>query len=177
MRYPAIGLTVALLLGGCSAAQEAVQTSVDRAVMGTVVGRPYATATAGMADLPFAPPREPPYGRLFSTANLADGTRLYRHMIRDVGQTSSTNFLGLRQSETVQFSYRLMYFRVDQAGNVAEVANGFWLGESQRCVGYVGNIFQTCENPQALAADVAFFDSLVRTADGKPVTTAWLKAP
>ena len=99
------------------------------------------------------------------------------HMIRDIGQRTSTNFLGLRSSESVQYSYRLMYFRVDPAGTIVEIANGFWLGESERCVGYVGNIFQTCENPQALAADVAFFDSLVRTADGRPVTMAWLKTP
>ncbi|PPD13610.1 MAG: hypothetical protein CTY25_14915 [Methylobacterium sp.] len=173
----AMALAAALVVGACSGAQEAVQTSIDRTVLGTLVGRPYATATAPGPDLPFAPSREPPYGRQFSTTTLADGSRLYRHMIRDIGQRTSTNFLGLRSSESVQYSYRLMYFRVDPAGTIVEIANGFWLGESERCVGYVGNIFQTCENPQALAADVAFFDSLVRTADGRPVTMAWLKTP
>ncbi len=172
-----LAAATALTLGACSGAQEAVQTSIDRTVMGTLVGRPYSAATATMPDLPFGPGREPVYGRLFSTANLSDGSRLYRHLIRDVGQTSRTSFMGLRESETVRYSYRLMYFRVDPAGTIVEVANGFWLGESQRCVGYVGNIFQTCENPQSLAADVAFFDSLVRTADGRPVTSAWLKTP
>lgn len=171
-----LALLAALSLGACGGAQEAVQTSLDRAVMGTLVGRSYASATAAMPDLPLAPAREPPYGRLFSTAALPDGSRIHRHLIRDIGQTSRVSFLGIAQSETQRFSYRLLYFRVDPAGTIVETANGFWLGESQRCVGYIGGIFQTCENPQALAADVAFFDGLVRTADGRPVTEAWLRA-
>lgn len=167
---------IVLGLAGCSGTQEAIQTSVDRTVMGTLVGRSYASATATMPDLPLTPVREPPYGRLFSTTTLPDGTRVHRHLIRQVGQTSRINFMGIAQSETQRFSYRLLYFRVDQAGTIVETANGFWLGESQRCVGYIGNIFQNCENPQALAADVAFFDSLVKLADGRPVTEAWFRA-
>jgi hypothetical protein len=144
--------------------------------MGSLVGRSYVSATASMPNLPLAPAREPPFGRLFSTTALPDGSRIHRHMIRDIGQTSRVNVLGIAQSETQRFSYRLLYFRVDPAGVIRETANGFWLGESQRCVGYIGNIFQTCESPQALAADVAFFDSLVKTGDGHLITEAWLRS-
>lgn len=171
-----LAVFAALGLSACGGTQEAIQTSLDRTVMGSFVGRSYAATTASMPDLPLAPAREPPFGRLFSTTALADGSHVHRHLIRDVGQTSRVSFLGIAQSETQRFSYRLLYFRVDAAGTITETANGFWLGESQRCVGYVGNIFQRCESPQALAADVAFFDSLVRTADGRPVTETWLKA-
>ena len=124
-----------LCLAGCSGSYEAIQTSVDRTVMGTLVGRTYASATATMPDLPLAPAREPPHGRLFSTTALPDGSRIHRHLIRQIGQTSRVNFMGIAQSETQRFSYRLLYFLVNQAGTIVETANGFWLGESQRCVG------------------------------------------
>lgn len=163
-----------LALGACTGTQGQIQQALDNAVMGTLVGRPYASVTAVMPSLPFGPPSEPPYGRLFSVSDLPDGSRLHRHMIRDIGQSSSVSILGITTQETQRFSYRLMYFKVDRAGIVRDTANGFWLGESQRCVGYLGNIFQTCENPQALAADVTFFDTLVKTADGRPLD-AWLR--
>jgi hypothetical protein len=160
---------LALCIAGCSGTQGDIQTAIDRTVLGSVIGRSYASATAAMPALPFAPTPEPPYGRLFSTSLLPDGTRLHRHLIRDIGQRSRVSILGITQSDTQQFSYRLMYFRVDPAGVVTDTANGFWLGESQRCVGYFGNIFRTCEDAQQLSADVAFFDSLVKTSSGQPI--------
>jgi len=170
----ALLLLAALSLGSCSGTQGQIQQALDNAVMNSVVGRPYASVTGAMPALPLASLVEPPFGRAFSVADLPGGSRLYRHLIRDVAQSSSVSLFGIATSETQRFSYRLMYFKVDRAGIVTDTAAGFWLGESQRCVGYLGNIFQSCDNPQALAADVSFFDGLVRTSDGQPVT-AWLK--
>ncbi len=163
----------ASLLTGCGGAQEAVQTTLDRTVLGSVVGRPYASAVqSAMPALPLGPPPVAPYGDLFASTTLPDGSTVRRHISRNVGQTSRVSILGLAGSETQRFAYRLIYFRVDRAGVIVDTANGFWLGESQRCVGYLGSIFQSCDNPQALAADVAFFDGLVKTSDGRGLE-AW----
>jgi hypothetical protein len=165
-------VAVCLLVMGCAGHVENLQANVDRTVLGTMVGRNYAEATRPPPELPLAP-RAEPYGREFSVVELPDGSRLHRRLSRAVGLKTTTNFMGITQSASERFGYRLLYFRVDRAGVITDVANGYWLGETARCVGYVGNIFQTCDNPQSLAADVTFFDSLVRTADGRPIT-AWL---
>jgi hypothetical protein len=159
-----------LLVSGCGGQFENIQSNVDRTVLGTMVGRSYAEATRPPPDLPLASTPEP-YGREFSVVQLPDGSRLHRRLSRAVGSTTTTSVMGIASSQTQRFGYRLLYFRVNASGVIVDVANGYWLGETSRCVGYIGNIFQSCEDPQRLAADVSFFDQLVRTADGRPITS------
>ncbi len=56
---------------------------------------------------------------------------------------------------------------------IVDTANGYALGEQARCVSYFEGLFKRCEDTAALAADIAYFDSLVTTSDGSPVQ-AWL---
>lgn len=167
LRTVAVSISIGLALAGCTDMQSRIQTSIDGTVMQSIVGRTYASVNITPPRLPFEPEREPPYGRLFSVTDLPSGSRIHRHLIRGVAQTTETNFLGLVQSDSQRYSYRLLYFLVDREGIVRATANGFWLGEGDRCVGYVGNIFRTCESSAALAEDVVFFDTLVKTSDGR----------
>lgn len=168
-------ILLAAALGACAGTQADVQRSVDQSVLRSFVGRDYAEVTRALPVLPLQPVQEPPFGHRFATTELPDGSRLHRHLIRGVARESRVNVLGLAGSTERQFSYRLLYFRVGRDGLVTDTANGFVMGEGQRCVGYLGGLFRTCENAQALAADITFFDAQVRTSDGRPIS-AWLPA-
>lgn len=162
---------LALSLAGCGQTVAEIGATLDRNVLQTRIGRPYAEITARPSSAALAIAPEAPFGEAFASADLPGGHRLHRHLSRSVGETTTSDFFGLVSSRQERMVYRLYYFRVDQNGRVVDVANGVLRGEATQCVGYVGGLFSRCEDPGALAQDVAFFDTLVRTSAGETLAS------
>ncbi|GGK25564.1 hypothetical protein [Salinarimonas ramus] len=165
-------LVAALALGACGQTAADVSRSLDRQAMQAQIGRDYLAVTARAAPMFLAPDAPAPYGEPIGTTVLPDGDVLHRRLARSVGERSSTDFLGIVSTSSERIVYRLYYFKVDETGTIVDTANGILRGEQSDCVGYVGGLFQRCEDPGALARDIAFFDTLVRTRAGAPLS-AW----
>ena len=110
-------LAVFLSVSGCSGTQEQLQLAADRNWLSYAVGQPYAQIAAQkettMAGL-FGDQRA--YGDMFAATDLPNGDRLYRHLNRYKASTTSTSVGLLVNSDSANYSYRLLYFRVSPDG-------------------------------------------------------------
>jgi hypothetical protein len=166
-----IGLAALLALAACTTPPQSLMNAANRSYMRYAMGKPYAqvaslnpTTMEGLAG-------RTAYGPMIGTYQLADGNRVYRH-IDDV-QTGESNvdFGIFSQRHTVSSTYRLAYFRVGPDGVVNDWAVGSLPGASVRCVSYAVGIFRQCEDLQSLRQSLSFYDSVVRTSSGQPLSS------
>lgn len=158
-----------LFLGACGETVADINRNLDRRATSVQIGRDYASLVAPRPALPLAVAAEPMFGDPIGSSDLPDGNRLHRHLTRSIGETSTIDF-GIVSTERQRAAYRLVYFKVDGNGTIVDTATGYLRGEATRCVGFVGGIVRRCEDPAALAADLAFLDEQVTTSDGRPLS-------
>ncbi|MFN3686830.1 hypothetical protein [Salinarimonas sp.] len=155
-------------LGGCQSTAD-FNRGVDNMVMRVFVGRDYADLVRQM-DVIRLGAQQPLIGNRIGGSRLPNGMRLERHLVRSQGHAQGFHLGGLIGAEQRRMTYRLLYFKVDPAGKVVDTANGFLAGETFDCVSFLGGLIRRCDDPNALAADLQFFDSLVKTSDGQPLS-------
>ncbi len=168
----ALAAAAGALLAACSSAQGDIQQAADRNYLSYMAGKPYAAIAAekkltveGMMYGDRAA------GELISTTALAGGDTLYRHVDRYQSGTMTSSVAGIYGKDSATYSYRLLYFRVSPDGVVRDTANGFVPGETQTCIGWIGGIFQKCNNELELRSTVAGFDAVVKTSAGQPLAS------
>ena len=170
-RLMALG-TAAALLAACSSAQGDIQQMADHNYLSYMVGKPYASIAAEkkltVDGLMYG---DRAAGELISTSDLPGGDTLYRHVDRYQSGTMTSSVAGIYGKDSATYSYRLLYFRVSPDGLVRDTANGFVPGETQTCVGWIGGIFQKCNNELELRNTVAGFDAVVKTSAGQPLAS------
>ena len=168
----AILLTAMLVIAGCNGMQEKIQKKVDGNILSATVGKSYSKYAAqrktNLEGL-FADDRA--YGEIFAASKFQNDDVLYRHLDRYESSESNSNFGSLISKQEIQYSYRLLYFRVDHSGIIRDYANGFLGGETSTCVGWIRGIFQKCKNDEILALAVVQYDQIVQTSSGLPLSS------
>ncbi|MEO0635358.1 MAG: hypothetical protein AAFY73_01795 [Pseudomonadota bacterium] len=109
------------------------------------------------------------YGPMIGSFRLSSDETVYRHF-KPQPAGSSTVDLGLVSRSGESFVVYLTWMRVDASGIVRDVATGTVPGGSQRCLGFAGGIIRNCTDQGAQDQSLAFYDSIVRTREGQPIT-------
>lgn len=110
------------------------------------------------------------YGPLIGSFQLVDESTVFRH-IKSVQTASSSIDLGIISTrEKEVFDNRLVYFKVDTEGIVRDGAVGIIRGGSKQCVTYAAGIVRRCGDLAEQNRSLQYYDNLVRTTEGEPIS-------
>lgn len=171
----AMALAAPLVLAACQGAKDSAQRYGAANYARFALNKPY-TRAANLPDLGetnlLRIGKSTAYGPMIGSYRLPNGETVYRHF-KPQSAGSSTVDLGLISRGGESFVVYLTWMRVDVSGVVREVATGTVPGGSQRCLGFIGGLIQNCTDQAAQDQSLAFYDSVVRTRDGRNVYAAW----
>lgn len=174
--HPVVTMIAAILIAGCTATPETLQSMGDRNYMRYASGKPYAQiAGQSTTSLDGLLGGATIYGPMIGAYALADGDRVYRHIDNVESSSTSVDAGILMRRERVATRYRLAYFRVGPDGIVKDWATGALPGERLGCTWYAAGFIRQCASDAQRLQSIAVYDSLVRTSGGAALS-AWGEA-